>query len=98
VPSQGTLWVVPADGTIVRTRLFVGGFTGPGSTATVDVRFARDTRLGLWLPQSMSERHEGMRQMRGGVTRTNIPTVVTATATYGEFKRFETSTSFTIKH
>ncbi len=35
--SDGTIWVVPADGTVLRTRLTVRGFVGPASSATVDV-------------------------------------------------------------
>jgi hypothetical protein len=96
VASQGTVWVVPQDGTVVRTRLAVSGFAGVGSTATVDVAFARDERLGLWLPAQMTERHGWIAPApRGGVMPTQ--SVVTATATYGDFKRSETSTSISIK-
>jgi VWFA-related protein len=86
VASQGTIWVVPTDGTVVRTRLIVSGFAGMGSSARVEATFGRDKRLGLWLPVKMTERHEG-----------RLGTAVTATATYGDFKRFETSTSATFK-
>jgi VWFA-related protein len=37
VPSQGTIWVVPADGTIVRTRLQLTGFADTSSSTTRDV-------------------------------------------------------------
>jgi VWFA-related protein len=87
VASQGTIWIAPADGAVVRTRLIVSGFAGVGSTARVEATFGRDKRLGLWLPVKMTERHEG--RSRG---------TVTASATYGDFKRFETSTSTEFKN
>ena len=97
VACTGTIWVVPQDGTVLRTSLFVGGFGGPNSSAKMDVTFARDTRLGLWLPAKMTERHEGTAVGRSrGRTAVQLG-VVTATATYDNFKRFETSTSISIK-
>ena len=59
VTADGTIWVAPADGTILRTRLVVRGFAGPASSSAVDVTFARDERVRLWLPAKMTERHEG---------------------------------------
>ena len=76
----------------------VSGFGGPRTSATVDVTFARDPRLKLWLPAKMTERHEApavLARLPNWVTVT--PAVVTATATYGDFKRFETSTSISDK-
>ena len=120
--SDGTIWVVPADGTVLRTRLTVREFVGPASRAVVDVTFARDARLKLWLPAKMTERHEAstdpaiLARLRnraptvpsvGSITATppthddvtaKGPSVVTATATYSDFKRFETSASFSVKH
>ncbi|MDQ3213583.1 MAG: VWA domain-containing protein [Acidobacteriota bacterium] len=96
VASQGTLWVDPVDGTVLRTRLVVSGFTGMGSSATVDVTFARDTRLGLWLPAKMIERHVGTAGRSPGRLRAAGLHTVTATATYSDFKRFETATSVVI--
>ena len=58
VASQGTIWVVPSDGTVLRTQLSVSGFGGPRTSSAVDVTFARDARLKLWLPAKMTERHE----------------------------------------
>lgn len=85
VASQGTVWISPSDGIVVRTRLIVSGFAGPGSSARIEATFGRDKRLGLWLPMKMTERYG-----RGAAT-------TTATATYGDFKRFETSTSTEFK-
>jgi hypothetical protein len=91
VPSRGSVWVLP-DGTIVRTRLFISGFTGFESRSEVDVTFAREPRLGLWLPAKMTERHEGLTPIIGGGPRPPArQTEVTAIATYDGYKRFETS-------
>jgi VWFA-related protein len=94
VPSRGTLWIVPADGTVVRTKLVLSGFAGPGSRSTLDVTYARDPRLGLWLPVTMSEEYAGAIRIVsiGRVTRTSVndQPLVTASATYSDFKRFET--------
>jgi hypothetical protein len=90
VPSQGSIWVVPSDGTVVRTHLLVEGSTDSGST--VDVTYSRDERLGLWLPQVMKERH-----VANTLAGRRVTTVLVATATYTDFKRFETSARVKIK-
>ena len=98
VASNGTIWVLPADGTVLRTKFVLTGFGGPRTSATVDVTFARDPRLKLWLPAKMTERHEApavLARLPNWVTVT--PAVVTATATYGDFRRFETSASISDK-
>jgi hypothetical protein len=98
VASQGTIWVSPSDGTVLRTNLTVSGFGGPRTSSTVDVTFARHARLRLWLPSKMTERHEApavLARVPNWVTV--APGVVTATATYGDFKRFETSASISNK-
>jgi hypothetical protein len=91
VASRGTIWVAASDGIVVRTRLILSGFAGMGSTASIEATFGRDKRLGLWLPVKMTERHG----VRGGLGRI---VTATGTATYGDFKRFETSTSTEFKN
>jgi VWFA-related protein len=95
VPSQGTIWVVPSDGTVVRTRLAITGFSGRNGSS-IDVMYAHDERLGLWLPATMKERHEtdvveAGRSAFGSIPSSARMTVVVGTATYDDFKRFETS-------
>jgi hypothetical protein len=54
--------------------------------------------LRLWLPSKMTERHEAptvLARVPNWVTV--APDVVTATATYGDFMRFETSASISNK-
>jgi VWFA-related protein len=98
VPLEGTVLVDPETGTILRTRLILRGFAGVRSSSTVDVTFARNDRLGLWLPSVMTERHEGISRIaspRGGAVV--APVLVIATARYDDFKRFETSATVTVK-
>jgi hypothetical protein len=80
VPSAGTLWINPADGTVVGTRLELEGFRSPESRASIDVSFRKDPVLGMWVPSRMVERYSG----RGTGNATTA-------ATYADFKRFQTS-------
>ena len=88
VRSRGTLWVIPSEGTVVRTHLVVSGFTGASSSAEVDVQYRRDPRLDTWVPAAMSEFYEAT--VRNPRMR-NEQARATATATYSQFRRFETS-------
>jgi VWFA-related protein len=100
-PCRGTLWINPADGTVVRTKLLLTGYGGQGSSAEIEVTFAKDQRLDLWLPVTMVERYVGKLSREGTAGRSRVragmsvnvvtgESVVTATATYSDFKRFET--------
>ena len=103
VPCEGTIWIVPADGTVVRTRLALSRFSGPSSSSVIDVTYGRDGRIGLWLPSEMKEQYDAdlpsssggsnLRGTRATVRRTSMM----ATATYTDFKRFETSATIKIK-
>lgn len=95
VRSHGTLWVIPSDGTVVRTSLVVSGFTGSSSMAEVDVRYRRDPRLDLWLPAEMTERYEAT--VRNPQTRLVEQARATATATYSQFRCFETSARISLR-
>jgi hypothetical protein len=84
VPSEGTIWVNPVDGTVLRTRLRValpydGSF---GSFAEMDVRFQPVDHMAMWLPDRMDESYL---DMRGRTTHT------TGHAEYSNYRRFETS-------
>ena len=80
VPASGTLWVNPADGAVVRTRLELDGFHGAGSHAEIDVVYRKDAGVGMWVPARMAEKYSG------GMAGT-----ATTTATYKDFKRFQTT-------
>jgi len=88
VPSDGSFWVNPADGTIVRTLLKVGGDgigapKGTRGDGTIDVTYSRVAALDMWLPELMIEQFE----IQGG---DNWETV-TGRATYTNYRQFQTS-------
>ena len=90
LPSNGTLWVNPSDGTVVRTRLQVEGFamrarlgTRSRGTGSVDVTYQRVPALDMWLPASMDEDFE----VRDGEHRDSA----TGRALYSNYRQFTTS-------
>jgi hypothetical protein len=87
VPSDGSIWVNPADGTIVRTLLKVGGVgigapKGTRGAGTIDVTYARVSGLDMWLPESMLEQFE--------IKHRDTWETITGRATYTNYRRFET--------
>lgn len=88
VPSDGSIWVNPADGTIARTLLKVGGMgvgapKGVRGAGTIDVTYSRVAPLDMWLPESMVEQFE----IKERDTRESI----TGRATYTNYRQFQTS-------
>ena len=61
VPASGTLWVNPADGAVVRTRLELGEFDDAGSRRSSRSCYRKDPALGMWVPSRMTERYIGPR-------------------------------------
>ena len=89
LPAQGLLWIVPADGRIVRSHLEVEGFVRErgGSKATIDVQWRRDAALDLWVPAELTELYEGPWRMGtklGALERYDIDGI----ATYSNYRRF----------
>lgn len=87
VPSDGSIWVNPADGTIVRTVLKVGGMgigapKGTRGAGTIDVTYRRVEPLEMWLPESMLEQFETK-------DRETWETV-TGRASYTNYRQFQT--------
>lgn len=80
VASSGILWIDPADGSVRRTELVLGNYRGERSRAEIDVTYRLDPSMGLLVPDRMTEVY---------LTRS---TTVTGEATYGNFRRFETTT------
>jgi hypothetical protein len=78
VPAQGRVWTDAATGAILRTELTI---KTQSSIAVCVVDFQLDERIGWRVPSRMSERY----------TMGNL--VVTATATYGNFRQFKVSTA-----
>jgi len=58
LPVEGSFWIVPARGTVLRTRI---RFELPvtRSTATVTTEYRPEPRLAMWLPSEMRERYAG---------------------------------------
>ena len=88
VISKGSIWVNPADGTVVRTLLEVDGFVsreGRRTTGTgrVDVQYRRVPELDMWLPEWMNEEFNAT---RAGETET-----ITGRAWYSRYRQFQTS-------
>ena len=96
-PTHGTLWIVAADGTIVRTQVDPLRLCRSRKPLDhgCDVN-ARDPRLSLWLPAKMAEEYAGTMEERTLGRSNNTMSsladqaVMKSTATYGDFKRFET--------
>jgi hypothetical protein len=81
--SRGAVWIDPRDGTIVRTRLDLR-IPMKDTVATVEVDYGRDAKLEMWVPVRM---HETYLQSRA----TMINESIDCTASYSNFRRFETS-------
>lgn len=88
VPSDGTIWVSPADGTIVRTLLKVGGMgigapKGVRGAGTIDVSYSHVAALDMWLPESMLEQFE--------IKERDTRETITGRAVYTNYRQFQTS-------
>jgi len=92
--STGSIWV-RADGTIVQTRLVVADRES-NTQATIDVQYQPDAKLDVWVPREMEEAY-----VRAGFERVSQPGAperlvpmterIEGTASYSNFRRFETS-------
>ncbi|HEY2432416.1 MAG TPA: VWA domain-containing protein [Vicinamibacterales bacterium] len=85
VPTAGTLWIDPTDGSVLRTRLVIGSYRGARSRAEIDVSYRKDETLGMLIPVRMTELY---------LTSTAS---INGEATYSEFKRFQTSATVKVK-
>jgi hypothetical protein len=89
VPTEGTLWVDPADGTVVRTHLHLREFSDrhsepqQGSTE-IEVTYRRFEALSMWLPERMTESYLA-------IARSGSWSRITAHAEYSNYRRFQTS-------
>lgn len=76
MPFRGTLWIDPADGRVVRTRIEAGDRL-TDYELRIEVRYAPHPDLGVWVPVEMTERYETWQSR------------VTGKATYRNYRRFE---------
>ncbi len=81
VPAHGRFWIAPAEGTVLRSEMILGGTRQIAARATITVNYARNASLGFWLPSEMRERYEMPRRKQDGI--------VIALATYSDFRRFD---------
>src|SRR5262249_8680649 len=83
-PLHGTVWIDPADGSVLRTDLeFDGAKTGDSPASTITVRYQRESTLGLWVPSEMREMYR-MESASG-------PEEIDAVARYTNFRQFRTT-------
>jgi hypothetical protein len=88
VPTEGSLRVNAADGTIAGTRIRMSNFGWRGmsnsrSLAEVDVTYAHVPAIDMWLPVTMTESYEGME----GTSWHRI----TGRADYSDYRQFQTA-------
>jgi hypothetical protein len=89
VPSEGSVWVNVADGTVVRTSLRMTHLVKRSAasrnldSAQVDVTYARVEAIGMWLPATMKESYEA--------TSGKVVDRTTAEARYSDYRQFQTS-------
>jgi len=83
-PARGTVWIDPADGSVLRTDLeFEGEKGGNSPTTTITVRYRREAALGLLVPYEMREAY----RVPAGTDSEEIG----ALARYTNFRQFQTS-------
>jgi hypothetical protein len=88
LPTEGSVWIDPADGTIVRTRIKVSDVRtrAAGSShasADVEVTYQRVAALDMWLPATMTESYDGS----DGTSWDRI----TGRAEYSDYRQFQTA-------
>ena len=88
VMSKGSIWVNPANGTVLRTVLEVEGFVRgrrgkTSGSGRIDVRYHLVTDLGMWLPDWMDEEFNA--------TRSGQSETITGRAQYSNYRQFTTS-------
>ncbi len=80
VPARGRFWIEPVSGRVARTQLWLKTETRPNGRmvdVNVAVSYARDARLGLWVPVEMREHY----------TTASDERLIT-TANYYNYRRF----------
>ncbi len=88
VPVEGQMWVVPADGRVVRASIVAKDFLPASagaktSRAELDVTWREEAQFQLWVPGEMRERYGG--PWMDGSTRYDI----SGTAVYSNYRRFD---------
>ena len=84
-PSSGRLWIVPAEGRVIRTRLAVEA----GVRAEIETAWQREDRLKLWVPEEMREHYRGPWKTTGDSGQAGERLDVRGLARYSNYRRFE---------
>ena len=87
VPLQGRFLVEPTTGAIIESTVSAELTT---CFASIVVRYARNTKMGLWVPTEMKERYSAV--VRVGMMRQAGDSLLEGTARYSNFRRFQVST------
>jgi hypothetical protein len=87
VPLQGRFLVEPTTGAIIESTVSAELTT---CFASIVVRYARSTKMGLWVPTEMKERYSAVVQV--GMMRQSGESLLEGTARYSNFRRFQVST------
>jgi hypothetical protein len=88
IPTEGSLWVNPDDGRVLRSQLKMTVYANASdassrTSAVVDVVYREVEALGMWLPSTMTEVYDGT----NGLTNDHI----TTRAEYSNYRQFQTS-------
>ena len=81
VPATGRFWIEPESGAVLRTQMILGGSRRLQQRATVTVTYALDAKLGFRVPVEMRETYDNPRKKNSDI--------ITAVATYSEFRPFD---------
>ena len=85
--ASGRAWIAPIDGTLLRVRADFDIHDVPsGVHASIDVAFAAEPKLGLWVPQRLVEEYENDRHAQ----------IAAGQATYSNYRRFTVDTKVLI--
>jgi len=87
VPLRGRFLAEPTTGAILESTVSAELTM---SFASIVVRYARNTKMGLWVPSEMKERYWTV--VRDGVMGQAEQTLLEGTARYSNFRRFQVST------
>jgi hypothetical protein len=87
VPLQGHFLVDPKTGAILESAISAELMT---ASASIVVRYARDARMGLWVPAEMKERYRTA--ARAGTELEAEAILLEGTARYSNLRRFQVTT------
>jgi len=82
--ATGAFWLHPDDGSVLQTRLVVGGEATGQIRATITVKYRLDEALGLLLPVEMREIYDDPKSLYPAFSP-----VLNCVATYSGYRKFE---------